>query len=442
MINTLKHKVRAFLERINGVNDLHKRISELEDNTQKSLSCLAKEIFSHKAAMKINKKQPIHVVFVCHNPSIWGSLESVYHSINRDPYFRTTVVAIPYKHSVFTDKEYHDGGMGTLLQEKKIEYIQGYKEENKEWLDLHRLSPDYIFFQTPYDRQFPFIYSSAYVSLFARICYVPYYGTLLYKGIVDEITHPINFFKNITYYFVTHTSEREDVLNKLSDILFPEQIVISGTPKTDYILQTKSVEGIAWKLGFKNEITRILWTPRWRTSEGNCHFFDYKDYFIAFLKSHRNVDFLFRPHPLSLQNFLKTGELSQADYDKLIKEYDQLQNGKIDFSGDYKDTILSADILISDMSSILYEFFMTGKPIIYTHRVNSFNSFASKLATGFYWVKNQTELNATLHMLLEGNDPLKAVRQALIKELLLTTPNGAAELIKDTIKKNYFNIPE
>lgn len=435
----IAQKLKIYIKRLNIMRRMNQRIVRIEEETRKSLKCLAVEVQKCNAMMKISGKQPIHVVFVCHNPSLWGSLESVYYTILKDPEFHVTVLAVPYRHPVFKDKEFHDSGMAAFLEKMGIEFIQGYDEKSKDWLDLQKLSPDYIFFQTPYESQFPVFYSSAHVSLFARLCYVPYYGTLLYRGIVDETTHPIKFFKNVSYYFVAHEDERKDVKNKLQNILQPGQIIVSGSPKTDYILQDLIVNGNSWKLGLNKNVKRILWTPRWNTSEGNCHFFDYKDYLLDFSGSHSNIDLLFRPHPLCLPNFLKTGELSQAEYDELIHNFNEAPNAKIDFSADYKDTILSADFMISDMSSILYEFFMTGKPIIYTHRVNTFNDFAAKLATGFYWVNNQDELDETLQMLLNGKDPLKAKREQLIEELLLVVPGGASNLIKNAIRNDFYH---
>ena len=329
--------------------------------------------------------------------------------------------------------------MAELLLKNGIDFVYGYDKHNKEWIDLQKLFPDYIFFQTPYDSQFPYIYSAAYVSLFAKICYVPYYGTLLYKGVVDKITHPVNYFKYVSFYFVPHEEEQKALVNKFLGILRQDQIVISGMPKIDYIMNDLPNKSSEWKRGLNSNVIRILWNTRWRTNEGNCHFFDYKDYFLNFTKVHPEVDFLFRPHPLSFHNFLKSGELSQAEYDDMILTYNQSPNAKIDFSNDYRNTVLTTDIFVSDMSSILYEFFMTGKPVIYTHRVDGFNDFASKLAVGFYWVRNQNELNEKLLMLLHGDDPLKPIRQKLIKELLLNSRVGASLLIKETLRKDFIN---
>ena len=131
------------------------------------------------------------------------------------------------------------------------------------------------------------------------------------------------------------------------------------------------------------------------------------------------MDFIFRPHPLSFENFLKTGQLSLSELDLMGSVYQKSLNMVIDKGGGYEDTFVTSDILVSDMSTILFEYFATGKPIIYTHRVDHFNEFGKKLSEGFYWVKNSSELNNTLEMLISGHDPLKVKREEIRRLIFL-----------------------
>jgi CDP-glycerol glycerophosphotransferase (TagB/SpsB family) len=216
-----------------------------------------------------------------------------------------------------------------------------------------------------------------------------------------------------------------------------KQVVLTGHPKFDYSQCNKNISGKVWPRGLLNEVKRILWTPRWRTLEGNCHFFDYKDYFVDYCKKHQDVDFVFRPHPLCLGNFLKTGELSEDDLQRIKLEYGNSSNMSLDETGDYIDTFIASDVLVSDISSMLLEYFVTGKPIIYTHRVDTFNELGRKLSEGFYWVENSTELQETLDMLMGGNDPLKFKREELIREHLYMPEGGAGVMIKDTLLADY-----
>jgi len=412
-------------------------IDRLDRQNAKFLT-LSEEIFRTRSLLKKQSGQPIHVVFVCHNPSLWGKLKPVYTALSEDPVFNVSIVAVPYRHGTSGHNDFIDGGAFSFLESEGVSPIKGFDLTTQEWLDLKGLDPDYIFFQTPYDSQFPYSYTSEHVSLFAKICYVPYFGFLLYKGEVDEITHPRNFFRNISFAFMPHKAEQRDLMSKFPHELSEKRVVVVGAPMMDYTLNTVIPNGAAWNIGLGAGVKRVLWTPRWRTSERNCHFFDYKDYFFDLVEKREDIDFLFRPHPLCLQNFLATGEINQKQLDEMEARLSKTPNAGIDRSGEYQDTFLSSDILVSDMSSMLGEYFMTGKPIVYTHRVNCFNEFGAKLATGFYWVSDQKELNQILCMLLRGEDPLSEIRQSLIKDMFCNPPGGASEQIQSFLKSDFW----
>lgn len=429
MINILK----SLIKKTSIFKYLIKKIELKDEKVQLRLQCLADEI---RMLKKVDKKDIIKVVFVCHSPSAWSSLESLYKELNERTNFEVVVIAVPFKHGTFNNDDFNDFGMANYLKRKNIHFKYGYNEDKKTWLELQHLAPDYIFFQTPYDFQFPYKYSAEYVSLFSKICYIPYYGTLIYAGKVDEGTHPLKYFKYVSYYFVSHEHEKLVISEKFRGILQPNQIINSGSPKTDYLSLTSIPENNEWTQGLNPQYARIIWTTRW-VSDGTCHFFDYKDYFLDFADNNPKIDLLFRPHPLSFQNFIKTGELSKEEYNDLISRFKRTINAKIDFSEEYQNSFLTADILVSDMSSILYEFLLTGKPIIYTHRISQFNDFGKHISKGFYWVHNQHELDETLRMLLRSEDPLKSIRKKIIQDITNDYLGLASKKIIQTLEKDY-----
>lgn len=408
------------------------------DQQTELLRLVAKSEMQTRAILKREQGAKINVVFVCHSPSLWGKQSPVFKALRLDPSFNVSLVAAPYRHATFGDNNFHDAGTADYIRrEEGIEPIIGYDSTSDEWLDLQSLQPDYVFFQQPYDCIFPFSYTSECVSMYARICYVPYYGILIFNGVMEEVTHPLSFFKNVSLAFLGHEKEAEDILGRFCGTVRSSQLEIVGPPALDYVKHSKSPTGAHWNLEYTDKRTRILWTPRWRTEEGTCHFFDYNDYFVELAKRDESIDFLFRPHPLCFNNFLTTGELSQVDHDNMIEDYERLQNAAIDRSGVYEDTFLSCDILVSDMSSMMAEFFITGKPIVYTHREDTFNEFGSELAEGYYWVRNQQELEDVLSTLRRGEDPLKSKRQEIIERMFFIPEEGSASVIKNLLKERF-----
>ncbi|MDD2365364.1 MAG: CDP-glycerol glycerophosphotransferase family protein [Desulfuromonadaceae bacterium] len=396
--------------------------------------------FRNRARLNRIQNRPIHIVFVCHMTALWNMFDSIYEAVSYDSTFIATVVSLPYRHDSLQNGEYKDDGVFEYLQTKSINVVKGYDKENNKWLNPLDLAPDYVFFQTPYNN-FPDEWSTVNLSLLSKICYVPY-GGCIYAGEVDEIVNPEDFFSKVSIVFKENEYSKDKFIKRFSQKKWFSGIstYISGCPKLDFLTESESYTGISWRRGLHEGVKRILWTPRWRTTEGNCHFFDYKQFFIDYCNDHRNIDFIFRPHPLSLQNFLKTGELSPSDLENMESAYRNSSNMSIETNSGYEDSFVTSDFLVSDMSTILFEYFATGKPVIYTHRVDHFNEFGKQMSEGFYWVKNSTELHDVLEMLLSGQDPLKSRREEIRQSLMYIPAGGAGLLIKDAIRNDYINL--
>lgn len=395
--------------------------------------------FRKQAGVKLAMGKPITVLFACDAPDTFGMFESVYRAMADDPDFAPLIVTLPSRHSTLPAGQYKDAGMDAFCEARNIPFVRGYEPERGEWLDPASLMPDYVFFQSPYS-VFPPAWSARRISPLARVCYIPY-ASLLEKGGLADICHPDAFFR-FTHLFFAECSLQKDLLTEeFRDKYWAgtKRIVVSGHPKIDYLAEEVERHGRVWKQGMRKDIKRILWTPRWNTWDGTCHFFDYKDYFFGFCQERRDVDFVFRPHPLCFQNFIKTGELSLDEQKQMRRTYDASANMSIDTDPDYRDTFMTSDVLVSDFSSMLLEYLATGKPIVYTHRKNVFNAYGMKLSEGLYWVRNAGELGDTLAMLLSGNDPLRPKREDLMKALYFVPEGGAGRFIKDHVKSDFRN---
>lgn len=414
-----------------------KELKQLEEQEQ-SLGILTNAIIKNRALSKSLNKAPIKVLFICHEPSLWSMFESVYQEMDDDQEFDPIVIALPYSHPSTHKNQYKDAGVEALLEKKNVKVINAY--DSDKWLEPVSLLPDYVFYQTPYNL-FPDNWSAAQLSRVARICYIPY-ATSLFRGEVDDTLHPEYFFKYTHLLFKENSFSRDSFIKKFEkkDWYRVEKTILSGHPKLDYLSNNVPTNNAAWKRRDKSDITRILWTPRWNTSDNCCHFFDYKDFFPRFCAKHTKIDFTFRPHPLCFDNFITTGELSEEDLGSMTRQYEHSPNQLIDQSADYQGTFSTCDILVSDVSSMMLEFFATGKPIIYTHSQNTFNAFGEALSQGFYWVENKQELEHRLEQLILGNDPLREKRQEILASLVYLPEGGAGHQIKQCLRSDFFSL--
>ena len=383
------------------------------------------------------KNEKINLIFVCHRPQIWESLNTVFNSCNEDNQFNVTIIAIPNKKQLpnigFGHEIYETEGAEDFFKDYSCRVINGYNYKTKEWIDLKKLKPDYIFFQTPYNICRPSQYNSSIVSKYAKIGYV-HYGMLIFKGQVEEEVYPLDYFKNVSFVFTENKEQTEVVTLKAKNA----RVILTGYTRFDNIKKCKNIDSNNWSLPKSNDIMRIIWTPRWCTNEKTCCFFDYKDKLIEYVEQNKDIDFLFRPHPQAFSEWNATGEFPEEQADVYKKRYKNCPNAKIDLQKEYLTTFYSSDILITDISSIIADYFPTEKPIIYCHKTNHFNDFGSKMAEGFYWVRNWDELKQTIEMLKRGEDPLYEKRQQIIKDNFYINPQGAGYTIKELIKGDFY----
>ena len=109
---------------------------------------------------------------------------------------------------------------------------------------------------------------------------------------------------------------------------------------------------------------------------------------------------------------------------------------EIDSNKSIEDTFRNIDILISDNSSVILMFFLTGKPIIYCIFDVGFGTLFKSIMPGMYIARNWEEVEKYLKMLQNHEDPLKSVRNEIISNNFPQHHN-VAEKIVNTIAEDY-----
>lgn len=411
--------------------------SQLKDSRQRSVK-LAREAVSLRLRLKNINGEKINVVFVCHRPVVWESLHSVYDALKSDKSFNVSIVAIPNKKELpklgLNHEVYESEGAEDFWKEYGC--INGYDYEKKEWFDLKELKPDYVFFQQPYNIMRCEAYKSWNVASYAKICYVPYAFDFIGGGILEE-TSPIDFMEDVSIYFTQNAIDNELISEILKRNECEAKTVISGFPRYDSIYDYQNTKSNSWSFSNDKQF-KVMWTPRWCTNEGNCNFFNYKDKLIDYASKNKDVALLFRPHPQAFLNWIGTGEMSEREVNEYRDRYEKSDNMRIDTKNDYFDTIFESDCLISDTSSFIADYFMTGKPIIYCHSRDTFNRVSKEMSRGFYWVRNWKELETVLDSLKNEDDPLYETRKQIL-DSLMSISNNAGVFIRDYLKNECFD---
>ncbi len=168
----------------------------------------------------------------------------------------------------------------------------------------------------------------------------------------------------------------------------------------------------------------------------------HKDFLPKYAEENPNVDVLFRPHPMTFDNFIKTGEMTAEEVADFIKKRNDCHNTSMDNSKEYGATFWQSSVLLTDISAVVIEYFVTGKPIIFCTSNNAdvtYLNFFNKILSVCYVAKNESDIAMYLEQLKTGNDPLKSKREDMIKNIfgedLSQTPSRIANDIVEDFKK-------
>ena len=412
-----KFIVQSSLNHIKRTNIIKKRQF---DNDEKKRKQNWKE--------KSKSHNQIRVMMYCNLPSIWNSFNSLYRLLKSDSRFQVDIVVFPEMERGGRLKNYD---MIDFCNRRGFEYIEGYNKETGEYIDLTDKEYDYIFLNRPYQDLRPRQYSTSALRIQSKLCHITY-ATCIFKGSVQDTVCGFQHLKYYDFVFAETTIHKKIYLEyKKKYVDCSTEVCTVGSPKFEEVLKCDYSKK-------SNDKFVILYTPRWNLTDGTCSFLDLYEYFFDLVKDHNEIEYIFRPHPLMEEQFKKT-IWKNGEWNKFVREFDGYENASIDLSPDYLKTFKQADVLISDVSSMLAEFMLTKKPIIYMHKTDEiFNEFGLGLAEGYYHCNTAEEVQLVLSQLQNGKDTLKTIRDTIIDKYFYFPQNGVADAIRERLLNDFY----
>lgn len=392
--------------------------------------------FKYQLNNGFNNDVPRIIFLVQYIPS-WKKIESIYRILN-DSNAKVWIVCVPS--NIEKNKLIDDGSFNN----DTYEYFKsaGYEavnslNKNGEWLDLKELRPDYVFYTRPFNDYMPQPYTSAEVSKYSKVCVI-LYAMLLLKS-VYEIEFNNNFFKDVYYYFAETNVTAQLIKDryKVSCNKGLRKVLMYGMPVFEEIINGKNEKNGAWK--FAGDKFKIMWTPRWTTDKsiGATNFFLYNKFFLNYAENDK-IGILVRPHPMMFDTFIKNGNMTKQEVDEYKNAIDKLDNIAIDEEKEYVATMWQSDVLVTDISSIIAEYFITEKPIIYcdTNMEAELAEYAELIIEGCYKVKSEAELLQCIERLRLGYDDMREKRLEIKQTVFGSMLDNCSNSIASEILKN------
>lgn len=366
------------------------------------------------------------VVFIIQYPEVWNSIFTVYKALEcaeADP----LILCIPKPAANFSSEyiKSEQNEAYDFFQKLNIPAVNAYDAQTCTWFDLKAANPDYVMYTRPYNKQYPAQYKSTFVCTYAKICYIPY----AYSQTLDGLSYTTFNFEFVLTAYLTFTPSRirlEECRERfaLQKYFNTHKFVFLGFPRFD-LLKTEFADGSK----LQHEQKTILWLPRWTVDAPKgqrlSSFFKYLDSFFAYMEKHPNVNLIIRPHPLMFQVALEKNILTKQGLDELMDRVARASNICFDENKDYLVSFRRSDVLVSDYTSLLIEYFATEKPIIYCDNAKDFNSDALLMDSTLYHAVEWHDVERQLTELIKGKDSQSEKRKEAIRQLM---PSNAGHI--------------
>lgn len=374
----------------------------------------------------------VKVVFVFQVPSFWPSWESLYEALEKDERFTIKLFWID---DVSAGDKAQMEHAEEFLKQRQIAY-EIFSFEN-----VMRFKPDYMIYQTPYDKGHRKI--DAWTARFKRegirIIYIPY-GIEISDTPESRYKHfSLSVVLNAHAVYVLSNPIREEY--KKHCINWPV-VKALGLPRFDalrkrYFLEETlehQIDGrkvILWKSHFpkifmENGIKQQA-TP------------DLDEYlkFIEYIQEEQELFFIFMPHPKFSDDTIEP-ELREKAVE-ILRRLDTMPNVHIDRNDDYRVSLTNADAIIVDRSAVMVEAGAVGVPVLFMSNPKYTEPVPAPIQTllnSYYHGIDAKKMVWFCSMVKNGIDEKEQIRHAAFEECVPYFDGKCADRIKEDIWKD------
>jgi len=404
---------------------------------------LAKVLGGEKIAAPVfNSDRPIRAVFYFPTTTQTDNLTPLLERMSQDPRFSPIILCS--RNGNHNNDDSFAFFSQTYSDDPRITVVDGgsHVDEN---ISPYEIGADIVFYHTPYTHHgiYPFFLQAEFVARHTRVAHISYgYFLLTLEGTASHI------YDNKHIRSAEMVFSESDVSDRVYRECFgDERVFMTGYPKFDRFRKHLDSEPFERRVENKEKLD-VIWTPHWQMAEDptggtqTSNFMQYVDIMLN-LSKRKDVVLHVRPHPLLRPRLKVIGKLELDEYDAIMEKFQK--RGAIFYPANkgvsYVEALMSADVLISDFSSLASEFFITERPIIFCRTDEVWNNgkwigpFGKKLLEqGCYAVDSEKELVSTLSTIItKRKHPKMQSMRRIIRENNLFPEGSSCERIMDVV---------
>ena len=364
---------------------------------------------------KKNNGSKIKVAFLfmyatdCQNLSIFDKMledNSIF-----DPYFIINPDVLRSKDNF--DYNYKRSKNELIKKYGSDRVLDGYDYNNDTFIDFTS-NFDIATTNNPYDNMAHDFFK---ISYWAKKSIPIFYISYFYMG---RCFVSIDNLKSEAFSYIWKIFVENNYVKKLAqeyEIIKGKNIVVAGSPKMDKLASIVP----------KNKSRKMIIIAPHHAIDNNEKsvggFLQYCDILLQLPEKYKDIDFIFRPHPLLFEN-LRKKYWGKEKSDKYLNELLSKDNVTYSTEGEYMEMFSNSDALIHDCGSFCAEYLYTGKPCAYLYKQGLnpdaiWTDFGKKCIDSHYLIKEPNEIEKFIDdVVINENDYLKDTRNEFVENVI------------------------
>jgi len=379
----------------------------------------------HLAARRATlMRSSTRVLFLVHHIEAWDAYHELVRAMESSTDFQPVVASIPRTFPGSPGPEY-EKQIHEQLDARGVSHLRLAGHGNGEILRLIKIiDPDLIFRQSQWDSDISEALGTDRLH-FSRLCYVPYETMNIVSNVPDATT--VNSAVDSRYHraawVVFCTNDSMLAMSQRDGARGGAQFRVTGHLKADRLRTATPL----WPFEGASSTSRrhrLVWSPHHSIASGWTDFGAFPAIapgMLAWARTEPDVEFVLMPHPALIPfTSAEWSPITRLEFDAWLEQWCSLPNATVSMDGDYAPLLAASDILITDGLSLLIEYQVLTKPLLFFERSGhrEFNEIGKKVLRGVHTVHSLDQARAMARRYFEGSvDPHRGCQISNVEEL-------------------------